>query len=727
MSANKIGPDPAVLLKMNAPLNVQVMRVRANQREPIPLPVRNGYNASGLGWTHEDLQTLDQEILEIAAGGIYEIQVVDSSEPRQSHKWQVVFPPDVYGPSKPPTTMAGYANPTAQPQPQPQYAPPPAYPPPYAAHPPPYGYGQPPRPPTPIPGAFGYGHHQPPFHAYGQPFPGMSPYGYGQPFPGAPFGAPPSPPQPSSEVDALKNELAQMRLANVQAEAQRKLEEMQAQHRREMESLRRAPQNDERVEREREARERAEREAAEATRKAEAAAAEARHQAELAAIKAQIATKPDDTAERRYEAQLAEERRRFDQMKADADRRFDQLQAELARLREVPRGPDPFMMMLELRRTEADAAKETARINAESAKETERLRVEQTRMQAEMAAKSLGDLREKIIDPVELARLLHDASKSGDELTRTMIAQFTDIMNLQQQATQSIIGMQPQGEGVAGRVVAIAERVADRFTTGDTQVRVAHANAERAKAEAAKVQMQSMQPGWQPPPPVVQPGAQPQLNGATTPTVDPAQAPQSAAPQAPSAPSAPVTGVGQASSPLRAGGKTDDEWFGPALGDVVNLRTGAAMFLDAVAVDPPKTDKEGNVPGLQPDQAAYGLMVASQEIIKQNAKVMAFEVLWNQQMYAQLIDVLLPDVVTQFGANGQTYKAEMFKYLERLLNGLPLHTPEELAEMQAAGVEPGPTEPPAPEAANGNGAAPSAPPAAPPAASKPRHQHRPRQ
>lgn len=713
MSTNKIGPDPSVLLKMNAPLNVQVMRVRANQREPIPLPVRNGFNASGLGWTHEDLQTLDQEILEIAAGGIYEIQVVDSSEPRQSHKWQVVFPPDVYGPSKPPTTMAGFAH---QPQPPQQ--------------PPSYGYGQ--RQPTPTHGPYGQAYAQPhqqpygapPFHAYGhQPFPGMPPFGYGPPFPGAPpFGAPPFGPAtpPTSEVETLKNELAAMRLAAVQADAQRKLEEMQAQHRRDMESLRRAPASDEKYEREREAREKAERDAIEANRKAEAAAAEARHQAQLEAIRAQIPKRDDDIAERRYEAALAEERRRFDQMKADSERRFDMLQAELARLREAPRGPDPITLMLELRRTEGDAAKETARINAETARETERLRVEQVRLQTEAATKSLSDLREKIIDPVELARLLHDAAKGGDEMTRTMISQFTDIMNLQQQATQAIMGMQPQGEGVAGRAVAIAERIADRFTTGDTQVRVAQANAARAQADAAKAQLQTMQPGgWQPPPPVVQPGQQPQLNGATTPVVNPPAQPQPAAPQAPAV--QPPVGVAQATSPLRAGGKTDEEWFGPAMGDVVNLRTGAALFLDAVSEDPPKTDGEGNVPGLQPDQAAFGLLVASQEITKNNHKIMAFDVLWNQQMYAQLIDVLLPDIVTQFGQNGQMYKQEMFKYLERLLNGQPLHTAEEVAEMQAQGIEPGP----AADAVNSNGAngAPPAPPAPPPPAPQSRRRH----
>lgn len=717
---NKIGPDPTVLLKMNAPLNVQVMRVRANQREPIPLPVRNGFNVSGPGWTHEELQNLDQEILEIAAGGIYEIHVVDSSEPRLSHKWQVVFPADVYGPSKPPTTMSGYAG--AVPPPSGQG---------YGGAPPSYGQGYPvygappPRPPTPIPGTFGFGHAgypaygQPSFPGYGQPFPGS--FGFGQPTysgmpPFGPFGAPPA--QGTSEVEALKNELAAMRLAQVQTEAQRKLEEMQAQHRREMESMRAAPRNDDKLEREREAREKAERDAIEARRTAEAALAEARHTAQLEALKAQM-PKSDDGAERRFEAQMAEERRRFDAMKADSDRRFDALQAELVRLREAPRGPDPIMLMLEMRRTEADMAKETARITAEATKETERIRAETARITAEASTRNLIEMKSQVVPPTEMARIILDASRSSDDTHRTMLGQVTDIMNLQQQATQNIMGMQPQGEGVAGRVVAIAERVADRFTTGDTQVRVAQANAARAQADAAKAQMQTMQPGWQPPPPVVQPG-QPQLSGATTPTVDP-QAPSPTVPQAAEVPSTqPVAGV---ASQLRAGGKTDAEWFGEALGDVMNLRSGAALFLDAVSVDPPKTDKDGNVPGLQPDQAAFGLLVASQEITKNNYKILAFEYLWGQQMYAQLLEVLLPDIVVQFGANGQMYKDEMFKYLERLLNGQPLHTPEELAEMQAAGVEAGPTEAPAAAPANGNGT--SAPPPAAPPPQPPRRTTRP--
>ena len=690
--SQKLGPDPAVLMSMIPPLTVQVLRFRGNQREPIPMPVRDGFNASGPGWSLEEVQRIDHEILEVAGGGSYEVSVVDCSEPtRKQQKWVSVFPADVHGPSKVPTTLQGVVPPSFPPQ-----APPLGYG---------YGYGAPPRS-SPAPGAFGGGYGMPSNYGYGMPpqqppqYPGyFGQPGYGHQPPPNPYGWPPPPMQPSpapaagAEVEALKNELNNLRLVAIQTEATRKMEEMQATHRRELEAIRATPKTDERAERERERADRAERDATEARRQGEATAAEARHRAELEALKASIpkndgleqlrAEQAAAEERRRSEAALTEERRRADIAKADSDRRFDALQAELARLRETPRGPDPFQMMLEMRRIESDAGKENARVAAEAQREAARLQAEAARVASDAAARTAAEMRAHMVNPVEMARLLQDSARSGDEVTRTMIGQFSDIMNLQHQAVQNLMQFAPQGESIPNRVVNIAEKFADRFSSGDIQVKVAQANAARAQAEAAKQQMA----GWQAPPPVAAtgaatgaPGAVPSqaaptavdggLNGAVT----------SAAPAA-----VPGSTVPPAASPLRKGGKTDQEWFGQALGDVMNLRAGAAVFLDAVSSKPVKLDEHGQPLGLAPDSAAQGLLVASNEITKRGLTgIPAFEYLFAQQMYADLAEVLLPDVDVHFGSNGAMYRQEMLKYLGRLLEGLPMHLPEEIAAAEAA-------------------------------------------
>lgn len=100
------GLDLAQILRMTEPLTVHITRIRAGSRETIPLMPREGYEASGVGWTIDEVKAIEQEIVQIAGGGSYEGQVTDSTKPdAATHKWSFYLPTDIY-PVTAPTTLS---------------------------------------------------------------------------------------------------------------------------------------------------------------------------------------------------------------------------------------------------------------------------------------------------------------------------------------------------------------------------------------------------------------------------------------------------------------------------------------------------------------------------------------------------------------------------------------------------------------------------------------------
>jgi hypothetical protein len=121
---------------------------------------------------------------------------------------------------------------------------------------------------------------------------------------------------------------------------------------------------------------------------------------------------------------------------------------------------------------------------------------------------------------------------------------------------------------------------------------------------------------------------------------------------------------------MREGGKTDEEWFGPALPDVLQLRTGVTQFLKSVSKDPPQLGPDRRPLGFGPDQAA-AFMIQAAAMIENYAKqpgfpgVFAFDYLFKNEMYGDLVEILLPDVP-------QMFREDTLKFFYHLLSGKPI-------------------------------------------------------
>lgn len=653
LSNVKQGLDLNALMAMTEPLTVHVAQLRGSLRAPISLPLRQGFDVSGAGWEIADVKEINEAILtspDGAGGGLFEVQVRDSSPDPKSMTFQTFIPPEMY---------ANMRNPFGAPGGMPQQ--------PNAG-----GWGA-----TPAWGASG-----------------ANPWGVPPAVPPSPYGGwtpPQRTPIPSfngssavsgDEVARLREELHKRDLATIEERARREVEEL----RRQMA----APRDDGRYDRERERAERAEREAAEARRAAAEAEREARHQRELAELRASIAAqaapKHDDAvAEMRREMLALEERRRQDAALAEERRRADAAIAAAT----AKTGPDPtIMLVMEMMKTltlgqqaaataAAEAAKESARLKAETDKEIARAQADAERTKNESLMKLVELTRSAAesgkIQPLDLIHMLREASNGGEEFTRNMIRSMTDFMGVQKDAVLNLLNMQPQGEGVAGRVVDGLREAVDTFakTQAQTEASKASAAAQIARANAdAEMARAGFAAGWQPPPQVTGGGlAGPPSVGAPA---LPAQTPAATSAAMPADPAAPT------SEKPTVHGRTDEEWFGPALNDVQNFRKGVNEYLDAVSrpevalgqpnlepitVVDPRTKKPI---GLSPFEAAKYLVMAAGLIARNQANGMspvpAFDQLYAQQMYPALMEVLLPHAPAG-------YRVDVIRFLSRALAG----------------------------------------------------------
>lgn len=663
----KSGLDLEQIIKMQEPLTVYVMRLRGSSKETIPLPVKEGHEASGVGWTIEDVKNLSSVLIPVCGGGSFEAQISDATQPEPiTHKWTFVLPSESY-PAKPPSTLNPIGTVSE------------AYP----------MTGAPMPPSQPLNGFIpsGFGQQQPVNYGASSPIYGGG--AYAGAYPGPQFNQPQQPVNPwwlqqqqqqtrpaAPALDAatqLREELHKQQLA---------AQELRHRHEREIEQIRTAaaaasaaPKTDERYEREREARERAEREAVEARARADQAARESALRSEREEQRRQ-----DAAALQRLEAAMAEDRRR-------SDEKFSQLMAQIAQQAAVaaaaPRGPDPMlMMMFEAQKSQADAARETARIAADSARETARLnadvekesaraQVESARIAAEGQQRMITELRNvmapAMVSPAEMARMVREAGQTGEQMTRTMFTNVSELLGMQREFTSSMLQMAPQGEGVAGRVVGAIENAVQTYSQNQAQVETARINAMKTQAQA---QMQAQQAMWQTPPPVAPTGAaapQPQPPQAVV-TPPPVYVPDANATTPGGALAGPST------EPVRSG-KTDEQWFGPALGDVMNLRNGVTLYLktleggEVTLAQPPGEpinivdDKTQKPIGVSPLMAARFLLIAANEVRTKNIPgIEAMTYFFEQEMYHAFMEVTLPDAPPE-------YRADVLRFLHRLLKG----------------------------------------------------------
>lgn len=671
--------DQAKFQQMQEPFTVRVERIEGNRKEYIPLPPKDGYNVGGPGWSAEEVLALEQWIAkDWSGGGTYLFQITDSSQPPQTMEWAGVFP----YPKKVPPIMQDTATPppvVAQPQPMMSSGAP--WPPPGAQ--PWQGYA-----PAPAPQPYGapYGTQIPFGSPYGAQVP-FGPYGASYGYPGYP---PPFPPpastavKPKDELEALRIENEKLRLAQQEERHQAQMKMQEDQHRREMDAIRTEMRNlaaattakpageseETRLLRERLEREREER------RAAEQKAAEDRHRAELAALAAKVDAKPaTDPAIAILQAKMEaderrrEEDRRLDDLRRQQERETQALRDELRAVREQPKGPDPVMMMVVEQLKQAnESQKEIARLNAERDREI-----------ARSNADALRELKTQMVHPAEMFRMVRDASSGQDQIITSTVSTLNSVFNTAQQWMNSV--MQQMGGGGESPVVRLLEGgmaqvqdMAKRWMETKAQRDVASSNAQREQAKAAAAQAAAFtaahQPAWQPPPPVAGAGV------SSPPAAAPVAQPSNGTSNGNGAGlngAAAANGNGKPAaapaSKMRKGGKTDEEWFGPALPDVEALRAHAMTFQQSALAKPPILDENGMPKGIGPDQAAMFILQASQVIEQEKLSILAFEKLFAQEMYADLVDILLPDLIPG-------YREDVVKFLFKLLNGEPLDTKE---------------------------------------------------
>ncbi len=107
--------------------------------------------------------------------------------------------------------------------------------------------------------------------------------------------------------------------------------------------------------------------------------------------------------------------------------------------------------------------------------------------------------------------------------------------------------------------------------------------------------------------------------------------------------------------PLRHG-RTDEDWFGPFLGEVTQLRQGVAFFIFGLQQNPKI------VQGATPVLVADGIMQAMGVVVTQGIPVPAMVELLNNSLFDEFLEVLLPDAP-------ETFREDVAEILAQRIDG----------------------------------------------------------
>lgn len=608
--------EESTLATMIEPLKVRVVRHKNHQKMPIPLPPSNSGDENGEGWTKLEVRELEAFLVnQWSGGGLYSITVTDSSENPISMTWQPYWPPVEY-PERPPPSLAEGRSPDA---------------------PQPIQIGS----NTGVPRmAF----INPPQQAQ-QFYPTIS-YGGQNAYP-MPQPPPVGTPQYNAWSAEAKYQETQAENRKLREETKRREQEAREErHRAELERVRAA--NDERFSK------------LESTImalvggiKEGSAAPKGPTQAELD-MQRQI-------AELKESNRRAEERAEAAQRVADADRRESQMrdlirqQAEDARRsyegtqQQISTLQREFQTMITNLTTQLSNSAKASDPLVEFLRASEHNHAEVLKEMARENNAAMQRFQSFMMNPVELMRLARE-SQDGIEKAIERTTRFTDnVVGMQQRVLENALSMQPQGNGVievVSKGLTDVKEFFERFVTSKSKEAIAGAQAQaevaRAQAHAVEVHARATNP---------QAFAQPGLSGPA----DVQQQQQFTPPPPPATATAiPVTDQPDEQRPRRIErlwGRTDEEWFGQALPDVLNLRAGVAQFMLAVAEyertgsAPEKFDE---IPGTRPVHAARAIGLAVAVAQQQGLVIPAIIELLLPGMLPEFVTVLLPDAPQKY-------------------------------------------------------------------------------
>ena len=589
---------------MVEPLTLQIYRIKNGQRSSVPLPIGESGEA-GVGWTRGEVLSIDQGwLVSWAGGGFYEMTVTDSTAPSpQKLVWTNFWPL----PEKMPPTLAEAAGAISSgvvtPSPtefQPQVSTTMQFP-----------NGLPSGGIMSVPTALPAPQQQ---HYYvSQPQQQQQPYYAQQAY------------QAEAERRRLEERLAAMEGQLRQAQ----LDAAQRQHQVDLERERAANQ-----------------------------AALQRLEQRLAEVHA--TPKSDDTV-KRLEMQLDNERR-----EREAERRERELKEQLLAMNNAVqiqiqqlqqnnatilqqaqnKGPDPmYQLMIEQNRQQMEAMKEIARQSNDG------LRQMQTMM----------------MNPRDVMAMTKEASNGIDGVTQKMSGIFGAALEMQQKVLENALQINQGGNETIGLIrdgIGSAQSMLERYVTSKSrEAQVAsqsQAAAAQAQAQAAAVQAQAQASianaqarAAQPPPPQIQAKPQAGLAGANG-TNGKAQTSaaaldewrkqrelQEVAAERAANPT-PRETVAQAPTPVPVAGivrhgRTDEEWFGPSLPDVLNTRIAVKQFISdlargVIAKDAPT-----------PQLVAQGTMQAIAFVQAQGVPIPAIVELLLEGKVDEFMEVFLPD------------------------------------------------------------------------------------
>lgn len=608
---------------MNEPFALRVEKHRGSLKHEVTPPAPDGE-----GWTKDRIRQLENWLVnEWSGGGHYSFAITDSSSPAQTMEWVSYYPPADFPEKIPPTLQSATLPPPLpqlQQQPQPQVKqqmanqlggalPPASY---FQQNP-----QQPQQQFAP----------QPQFSFFPQSLPQQQQY-----IPPSSVGAPPS---ESAELRMAREALAQMREQAAQREFDRRVSEMKAEGDRRFAEMQQSMQTmvaqmtqalkeqtsrpavDPAVEQIREQNRRLE----EQLRMQQAEVERTRREQEL---REQIRVGQEETR------RLVEE----------ANRRYEAMAREAG-----SKGPDPqFLLMME-------TMKEIAR----------------------SSQSQFDRLQHLMMRPQDIMQMAKDSSQGADQIASQVGRTYQDIVQLQRQLIEQAAQLnQGGGNEVIGLVRDIGDKVgewAGRYTTGKSKeaVESMRSQAEVAKANAEAMRMtQERMADMARMEASIRSGQAASMSNGTY--VGPQGSQQAAIPTAtngarkapwiaPKTPRVEGSGLGGASAPQpQSGGqvvpikpagpgrvikgKTEEEWFGPMLDNVIELRGAVDLFIEGLTQTPPiKAEKSAS-----PEECAMVINQAAMEIAKAQIPILAINVLLMEGMVADFLDVLLPEAPQQY-------------------------------------------------------------------------------
>jgi len=629
--------DPVKLEALTEPLFVRVEKRRGNVRSMIPLPAGEDGAAQGANWSKDDVRGIEQWLVnEWSGGGFYAITVSDSAQPTpQAMTWEIYYATSEYPEKTPPTLAAAISDRPVQ-TPQPQQV-------------------------RPMSG----------------PYPSAFPNGFPAGLPGQSFASPQSiptgfstPRQPQFDFFASSHQDAERRryeeqIRELQAQAARAREEqLAAQHRQELERVRAEQQERMRAE------QAAQNERFSKLEQMIATMASTKvvgPDPAVAALQEQnrqlMADREADKREREAERRERELRDTMQRQAEDTRRMIEAMQAQIVASQQN-KGADPIIMFMQ---------------------ENARQQVEAAREQARQSTAQFAQLMPFMMNPRDIMAMAKESSNGLDQATRSITSTYQDILQMQRAAVEQIL--QLQGTGGSETIALVKEGLerassfAERFIGGKTkEATVAQqSQAQIAQAQAAAMQAQAQALSAQAAINAQNERARAQASGsgAVQPSVAPAAGVNGTKPTNANAPAAVAavagpageTRVSQTSSvkpsdinkpdawttgpvpPIAAEvkvrrhlGRTDEEWFGPILPQVNELRDGVARFIESISIKPPRLLKDNHVDGIEPEQSATVILQAAAHVVQNQIPIAAMIDLLGQSRVADFMDVLLPDV-----------------------------------------------------------------------------------